>query len=163
MPVVVIQISLLVISWYNPLGDTTWRLLQLAVERPCLVSSAIGWAIFFFLLHKWVEKTLFSPWRSSISGIVGSLHFTGVFRSIISEYVDRLKSTMFFCVMSLQTVVKLLVSPCSCVNLRHIISFIMFLRVNWAHIISFTVLLCVNWTSYYKFHHVPVCKLGVIL
>ena len=54
----------------TPLGDSAWRLLQLAVEKPWSVRRVGQLSAF---LHKRVYTMLFSSCRDSISGILGSL------------------------------------------------------------------------------------------
>ena len=52
----------------TPLGDSAWRLLQLAVEKPW---SMLGGPFVCFLAQAGVENALL-PCRDSICGILGS-------------------------------------------------------------------------------------------
>ena len=94
--IVVIEIRLHVISWCNPfedrfcvsrrvgqgevggcttLGDTAWRLLQLAIERAWSVLDGL---FFCFLVQTGIENGPFTC-RNSISDFLGSFQSGGAF------------------------------------------------------------------------------------
>ena len=54
----------------DPLGDSVWQLLKLAVEKPYAAPGQC--AIFLLFCTKQIWKTLLSPCRGSIYGTVGS-------------------------------------------------------------------------------------------